>query len=94
MANEFIDGLYQAFYLLFTFDPEIWNIIEVSIRVSLTSTLVAALFSIPIGSFIALRDFRGKKSLLHAAFANPLSQYFYGFSSCGDGIDSFLFTIK
>ena len=63
MANDIIDGIIEAFYLLFTFDPEIWNIIEVSIRVSVLSTIVAALFAIPLGSFIALRDFRGKKTL-------------------------------
>ena len=70
MANEFLDGIYQAFYLLITFNPEIWNIIDVSIRVSVTSTLVAALFAIPFGSFLALREFRGKK-----AFSNLLNTF-------------------
>lgn len=49
MANEFI--------------YELWNIIFVSFRVSIISTFLAALVALPIGSFIGLRDFRGKKSL-------------------------------
>ena len=42
---------------------ELWNIIFVSFRVSLTSTFMAALVALPIGSFIGLRNFRGKKTL-------------------------------
>ena len=42
---------------------ELWNIIFVSFRVSLTSTFLATLVALPIGSFIGLRDFRGKKLL-------------------------------
>ena len=40
---------------------ELWNIIFVSFRVSLTSTFLATLVALPIESFIGLRDFRGKK---------------------------------
>jgi len=63
LANDIIDGIIEAFSLLFSFDPELWNIIEVSIRVSLISTLIAAMVAIPFGSFMALRDFKGKKAI-------------------------------
>ena len=63
MANEIIDGIIQAFVLIFTFDQEIWEIIGLSIRVSGTATFIAALISLPIGSYLALREFRGKKTL-------------------------------
>mgnify|MGYP006278747213 CR=1 FL=1 len=63
MENEFIEGIIQAFILLFTFDDELWGIMGLSIRVSLTSIFFAALIGLPIGSFIGLRKFRGKKIL-------------------------------
>jgi len=63
MANEIIEGILEAINLIFSFNPEIWGIIGVSFRVSLTSTILAALIGIPIGSFIGLRKFRGKKEI-------------------------------
>ncbi|MFX1276847.1 MAG: ABC transporter permease [Promethearchaeota archaeon] len=63
MANEIIDGILEALILIFTFDPEIWGVIAVSFRVSLTSTILAAVVALPVGSFLGLRDFRGKKEL-------------------------------
>ncbi len=63
MFEEIIEGILEALHLIFTFDLEIWNVIGVSFRVSLTSTFLAALFALPIGSFIGLRTFRGKKEL-------------------------------
>ena len=61
MVNEFIEGILEAFGLLFSFDLEVWGIILLSLRVSGTAIFVATLMSLPIGSFIALRKFRGKK---------------------------------
>jgi tungstate transport system permease protein len=63
MANEIIEGILEAFRLIFTFDPEVWGVIAVSFRVSLTSTFLAALVALPIGSYIGLRKFRGKKEV-------------------------------
>ena len=63
MENEFIQGLIQAFVLLFTFDEELWEIMGLSIRVSLTAIFFASLIGLPLGSFIGLRKFRGKKAL-------------------------------
>ncbi|MFX1574075.1 MAG: ABC transporter permease [Promethearchaeota archaeon] len=63
MSNEIIDGFLDAIRLIFMFDPEVWGIIAVSFRVSLTATFLAAIFALPIGSFIGLREFKGKKEL-------------------------------
>jgi len=63
MSNEIIEGILEAVRLIFTFDPEIWGVIAVSFRVSLTSTFLAALVALPIGTFIGLREFKGKKEL-------------------------------
>lgn len=63
MANDIIEGILEALRLMFTFDPELWSVIGTSFRVSLTSTFIAVLIALPIGSFIGLRKFRGKKGL-------------------------------
>ncbi len=84
LENDIIQGIIEAFYLLITFDPEIWNIIDVSLRVSVTSTILAAMVAIPLGSFIALREFRGKKSLTN------LINTFMGFPPVVMGLFVFL----
>lgn len=63
MADEFVEGIIEAFYLIFTFDKEIWDIIFLSIRVSGTATFLAAIIALPIGTYLGLREFRGKKAL-------------------------------
>jgi tungstate transport system permease protein len=63
MANDILEGILEALRLMFTFDPELWSVIGTSFRVSLTSTFIAALIALPIGSFIGLRNFRGKRGL-------------------------------
>ena len=63
MANEIVEGFFQAFVLIFTFDQEIWEIIFLSIRVSGSATFLATIIALPIGSYLALREFRGKKTV-------------------------------
>jgi len=63
MANEIVEGFIQAFVLIFTFDQEIWEIIFLSIRVSGSATFLATIIALPIGSYLALREFRGKKTV-------------------------------
>lgn len=63
MANDILEGIIEAIGLIFTFDSEVWGIIGVSFRVSLTATFLSTLVALPIGSFIGLRKFRGKKEL-------------------------------
>ncbi len=84
MANEIVEGILEAIYLIFTLNPEVWGVIEVSFRVSLTSTFLAALVSLPIGSFIGLREFRGKR------FLSNLINTFMGFPPVVMGLIVFL----
>ncbi|MFO8057023.1 MAG: ABC transporter permease [bacterium] len=46
------------------FDPETWEIVGLSFRVSLIATAIAAVLSIPLGLSIAAREFRGKRQLV------------------------------
>jgi len=84
LANEIIDGILEAFYLMFTFDPELWGVIFVSFRVSLMSTFLATLIALPIGSIIGLREFRGKKGV------SNLINTFMGFPPVVMGLIVFL----
>lgn len=59
-----IDGLKQAIAMLLSGDPEIFEITWRTLRVSLTAVLISTLFGIPIGIFLGLKKFRGRKFLL------------------------------
>ncbi len=88
MVNEFIEGIIEAFILLFTFDPEVWGIIGLSIRVSGTAIFFAVLFSLPVGTFLALREFHGKKTLTN------IINTFMGFPPVVMGLFVFLILSK
>ncbi|MHA1756604.1 MAG: ABC transporter permease [Promethearchaeota archaeon] len=83
-GNELIEGIVQAFFLIFTFDPEIWGIVFLSLRVSGIAVFFASVIGIPIGSFLALREFRGKKALTN------LINTFMGFPPVVMGLIIFL----
>jgi len=50
----------EAFDLLWSFDPELLRIVGLSLRVSLSAVLLAALFGMPLGALLAVRNFRGR----------------------------------
>ncbi len=88
MVNEFIEGIIEAFKLLFTFDPEVWGIIGLSIRVSGTAIFFAILISLPVGTYLALREFYGKKTLTN------IINTFMGFPPVVMGLFVFLLLSK
>ena len=57
----FTDSFLSAVLLLWSLDPELYFIIYVSLKVSISSTLAASLLGVPAGFLIALKDFRGKR---------------------------------
>lgn len=68
------DGLWEAAGLLFRFDPEVYSIAWVSLNVSLVSTALAAAAGVPLGGWLAVSEFRGKRavvSVLNALMALP-----------------------
>jgi tungstate transport system permease protein len=54
----------SALHLLLTGDPTLFAIVWLSLIVSLSATLVAALIGFPLGAFIALTRFRGREPLI------------------------------
>ncbi len=64
----------SAFELLFSGDPDLYRIIGLSLYVSLSATLIAALIGFPLGALLALRNFRGRNFvvvLLNALMGMP-----------------------
>lgn len=59
-----IDSFLSALLLLWSLDPELLIVMIVSLKVSLTSTLIASVIGIPSGFFIATGEFRGKRMLI------------------------------
>ncbi len=56
------------------FDPELWPIIGLSLRVSGTALLISSLAGIPLGAWLGLAQFRGKRlaaALVHTGMALP-----------------------
>ena len=58
------DSFISAFLLLISLDPDVYFIIWVSLKVSLSSTLITSVFGIPAGFIIAFREFRAKRALI------------------------------
>ncbi len=54
----------SALHLLLNGDPALFGVVWLSLIVSLSATLVAALIGVPLGAFIALTRFRGREPLI------------------------------
>ena len=69
-----LEGLKKAFWLLVTFDPEVFSITLLSLQVSGTATLISLFFGISIGTTVALTRFRGRRiavSLINTGMGLP-----------------------
>jgi len=62
--GEFSDALQMALGLVFTSDPQLFEIVVLSLRVSLSAVLLAALFAFPLGAVLALIRFPGRQILI------------------------------
>jgi len=72
--TEIWNGLTRAIELIVSLDPEVMEIAGRSLMISLTSTLLASLVCIPLGSLIQYHQFRGKRiliSVLQTFFSIP-----------------------
>jgi tungstate transport system permease protein len=54
----------SAFWMLLTGDPTLFRIIGLSLYVSLTATLIAALVGLPLGALLALKEFPGRNGFI------------------------------
>lgn len=58
MNEGFLNNLGNALYLIFTGNSEIINIVFLSLFVSMVAVVSAAIFSIPLGTYLGLKDNR------------------------------------
>lgn len=68
------EGIYKAFYLLFTLDPEVMGVTLLSLQISGTATLISLFVGISVGTTVALAQFPGRKffvSLINTGMALP-----------------------
>jgi len=56
----------SALQLILTADPTLLTIVELSLLISLSATLLAALIGLPLGAIIALTRFRGREAVIVA----------------------------
>ena len=85
--HYFSEAIISALQLIIQFDPEIYQIVWTSVKISLIATLFAAVFGIFLGIAIAISAFPGKRLLqqiLNTLMAMPtvmIGLIFYGLLS-------------
>jgi len=62
--NDFAAAFHTAFVLIAGFDPEVRDIVLLSLRVSLTASACAFLIGAPLGTALAVYRFRGRGALI------------------------------
>jgi len=68
------EGIRQAFYLLFSGDPEVWAITLLSLKVSGLATILSLFIGLPLGTWLAMGKFTGRGfslSLINTGMALP-----------------------
>lgn len=56
-----LEGFKKAFELIVSLDRELYGIVFLSLRVSLTATVIASLYSIPIGLYLGIKNLKFNK---------------------------------
>jgi len=82
--TELWDGLTKAIELIVSFDPEVMGIAARSLRISVTSALLASLICLPLASLIHFNHFPGKRFLIN------LIQTFYSIPTVTVGLFVFV----
>jgi tungstate transport system permease protein len=62
--NEFSNAFRTALQLLVEVDPGLVEIVLLSLRVSLSAVTLAAVFALPVGAFVALTRFPGRRGVV------------------------------
>jgi len=63
-VSDIVNGIVQAVDLIVTFNPEVMQIAALSLYISLSATIIAALIAIPAGALIHFNDFFGKRAVI------------------------------
>lgn len=60
--NMIFQGIKQAFHLLISGNSEVLEVTLLTLQVSATATAISVIFGVPLGLWLALKDFRGKQA--------------------------------
>lgn len=72
--DYFSQALSVALNLIFQFDPAVWLVVWISLKISLLAVVISSAFAIPLGTLVALNKFPGKQflqQLLNTLMAVP-----------------------
>jgi tungstate transport system permease protein len=62
--QDFAGALSQALALILQGDRDLWEVIGLSLRVSLSAVLIAALIGLPLGALLATAHFPGRRAVV------------------------------
>jgi len=62
--STFLEGFLQAIQLIASFDPDLMEIVRLSLLVSGSALVISAMLGLPAGIVLGLKDFRGKRLLV------------------------------
>ncbi|MCA9933070.1 MAG: ABC transporter permease, partial [Anaerolineales bacterium] len=62
--NQLWQGLLQAIELIFAHDPALWEVMQLSLRVTGVALVLSTLIGIPIGALMGLSRFYGRSLLM------------------------------
>ncbi len=82
--NEFVQGFATAFRLIITLDPQVVDITWRTLAIALSSSLIATMICLPLGSLIHFKRFPGKRILIN------IIQTFYSIPTVVVGLFVFL----
>jgi tungstate transport system permease protein len=66
--DNFASGFRDAFHIIVSLDPEFFEIVRLSMVVSLTATFLAAVVAIPFGTWLGIKEFPGKRILVRIIY--------------------------
>jgi tungstate transport system permease protein len=62
--NDLFQGFIQAFELIFSFNPALYEVIWLSLLIAGVSLLCSSLVGIPLGAFLGLKRFPGRRLMM------------------------------
>ena len=72
--SDIVEGMLSAFRLIFSFDADLFEIILLSLQVTLTAVIIASLIGMPLGAWLAVNRFRFRRitiAILNALMGLP-----------------------
>jgi len=62
--NDIAQGTIEAFQLIITLDPDLLEIVGLSLRVTVTAVLIASLIGLPLGAWLVINRFRFRRQTI------------------------------